>query len=310
MTGARATPPSAAAGGAPVTRRLDYGAFCISIDLELAWGIWDQPDPVYLERCLRLEHEIVDRLLDLFGRYRVSATWAVVGRLLERGGAAAGPDERLWYAPEIVQRIRDAAPEQEIGSHSFEHIYFGQVPAGAAASDAASARRVHAEHGLEFTSFVYPRNDVAHLDAIRDAGIRVFRGADEGFLVGLRQRSGGPLGRAAHLLEMMLPVTPAVVHPRVHANGLVELPGSMLLIQRRGLRRLVATEVVEAKARLGLRAAAARHGIFHFWFHPSNFYHQTDAQFAVLERVLAYADRMRERGEIQVVPMKHFARIT
>lgn len=309
MTAAGAASPSAAAGAAPATRRLDYGAFCISIDLELAWGIWDVPDPDYLERCLRLEHQIVDRLLDLFGRYRVSATWAVVGRLLERGGAAAGADERLWYAPEIVRRIRDAAPEQEIGSHSFEHIYFGRASRGAAAADAASARRVHAEHGLEFTSFVYPRNDVAHLDAIRDAGIRVFRGADEGFLVGLRQRVPGQLGRAAHLLEMALPLAPAVVHPRVHASGLVELPGSMLLPQRRGLRRLVAPGVVEARARLGLRAAAARHGIFHFWFHPSNFYYRTDSQFAVLERVLAYADSLRERGEIQVLPMKHFARI-
>ncbi|MDQ3389132.1 MAG: hypothetical protein M3483_06470 [Gemmatimonadota bacterium] len=57
----------------------------------------------------------------------------------------------------------------------------------------------------------------------------------------------------------------------------------------------------------GLRLAAANHGIFHFWFHPSNLYHRTDSQFEVLEQILAGAASLRDRGEIQILPMKHFA---
>ena len=60
---------------------LDCGVFTISIDLELAWGIRDRFTPKALP-SLQLEREIVQRLLSVFSRYGISATWAIVGHLL------------------------------------------------------------------------------------------------------------------------------------------------------------------------------------------------------------------------------------
>jgi peptidoglycan/xylan/chitin deacetylase (PgdA/CDA1 family) len=285
------------------------GALAISIDVELAWGIWDKPAPDYHARCAARELGIVDHLVATLARHRAPATWAIVARLLERddGKASTTPHgEKIWYAPEVIERIsRD--PHQEIGSHSYAHVYFGETDREVLRADLAAARAVHDRHRLPFTSFVFPRNQVAHLDLLRDAGIKVFRSIDHGWYQTIRSRVGTLAGRLANLVDKALPVPPSAVHPIHHANGLVELPSSMLLFARNGLRRIVHPEVLVAKARLGLAAARRTGGIFHLWFHPSNFYHDTERQLAMFDRIVAEAARMRDAGELAIRSMGSYA---
>src|SRR6185436_11402526 len=101
------------------------GSLCISIDVELAWGIWDKPSPAYHARCAEREDRIVADLVALFDRFAVAATWAIVGRLLERDETAArstAHGERIWYAPALIERVRAARTLQDIGSHSYAHV--------------------------------------------------------------------------------------------------------------------------------------------------------------------------------------------
>jgi hypothetical protein len=287
------------------------GDFCISIDLELAWGTWDKPSPDYDRLCAEKEKAIVTSLLELFARYETPATWAIVGRLLDREPAAAnrsGHGDRIWYAPDLVELVRDAAPRHDIGSHGFAHIYFGHAARDQIRADLESARRVHHAHGLDFTSFVFPRDQVAHLDLLEAVGIRVFRSVDVGWSTTVRQKAGTLPGRLANLADQMLPLPPVAVRPRLHPNGLVELPCSMLLLARGGVRRLVRPQIVVAKAKLGLQAARRTGGIFHLRFHPSNFYYQTERQLTVLDRILAAAANMRDRGDLRIRTMKSYAR--
>jgi peptidoglycan/xylan/chitin deacetylase (PgdA/CDA1 family) len=285
------------------------GALCISIDLELAWGTWDKPSAACHRLCAEKERLVVHALLELFASRAVPATWAVVGRLLDRSGGAPATEfgERIWYAPDLVEAIRNSPPGHDIGSHSFAHVYFEELDRGLLAADLRAARRIHEEHGLAFTSFVFPRNQVAHLDLLAEAGVKVFRSADVGWHTAIRKTAGTLPGRAAHLAHTLLPISPGVVQPRSHPFGLVELPSSMLLLARDGLRRLVRPEIAEMKAKLGLRRAA-RHGkVFHLWFHPSNFYRETDVQLGVLESILDEACAMRDRGAIDVRTMASYA---
>lgn len=296
------------------------GALCISIDVELAWGIWDKPSADYHERCARYEAMIVRRLIELFETYEVSATWAIVGRLLERDDRAAATTahgERIWYAPEVIEAIQRARVAQDIGSHSYGHVYFGETPREALRRDLAAARRVHAAHGLPFTSFVFPRNQVAHLDLLREAGVGVFRSTDRGWHMAVRDRLGGRAGRVANLADKLLPIPPAAVHPVDHAGpgsqldargSLVELPSSMLLMARNGLRRAIHPASIVGKARLGLRAARRAGGTFHLWFHPSNFYYEPEAQLATLAEIVAAAAAMRDRGELEIRPMSSYGK--
>jgi peptidoglycan/xylan/chitin deacetylase (PgdA/CDA1 family) len=285
------------------------GSLCISIDLELAWGIWDKPSPAYHARCAEHEARIVRALLALFEQFSVSATWAIVGRLLELDQAVARSTSygaRIWYAPELVELVRMARTPQDIGSHGYAHIYFGATSRDSLRSDLASARRVHDAHGLPFVSFVFPRNQVAHIDLLRAAGVKVFRSIDHGWHIDARQRLGAGVGRIANLVDKILPIPPAVVHPVAHGD-VVELPSSMLFMGRNGLRRAVHPAAVVAKARLGLAAAQRSGGAFHLWFHPSNFYYETERQLETLSGILRAAAELRERGAIEIRPMSSFA---
>jgi len=283
----------------------DRGAFCISIDLELAWGVWDAVTPQYISKCLALERPIVREILSQFQRYGIEATWAVVARLLE---PSASGDSQAWYAPDLVEAIRDASPRQEIGSHTYAHTYFDKAPRDAVRDDLEAAARLHREHGLDFTTFVFPRNFVAYVDELARVGIKVFRSVDVGW-----QTSLAPLGervrRLANLADKIVPVPPSPVQPRRHPDGLVELPSSMLLMARNGPRKLIHPKALETKAILGLRAAARTGGVFHLWFHPSNFYYDTERQLGVLGTVLARACQLRDGGQLDVRPMGSFAHV-
>jgi hypothetical protein len=287
------------------------GAFCLSIDFELAWGMWDRPAREYFQLCAEKEPSIVERLLALFQAYEISATWAIVARLLERKGpipVQTLEGERIWYAPGLVDAIRRATPAQDIGSHTYAHIYFDTCGRDAIRDDLENAHRVHREHQLDFTSFVFPRNQVAHVDLLADAGLGVFRGIDVGWHTAVERKAGLLAGRIANLADKIVPVSPAVVHPLARQGAMVELPSSMILIDRSGIRRLARTQVIEAKARRGLTATERDGGIFHLWFHPSNFYYDTDVQFGVLERILRLAAGMRDRGQLDIRPMNSYAR--
>jgi hypothetical protein len=286
------------------------GALTISIDLEGAWGIWDKPSPAYHARCAAAEREIVDGLVGIFDRHHVAATWAIVARLLERDEVAAGKTafgDRIWYAPDAIARVRAAEVAQDIGSHTYAHPYFQERPRDELAADLQAARRVHDAHGLPFTSFVFPRNQVAHLDLLRAAGVRVFRSVDHGWYMGVRARLGATAGRLANLVDKTLPVPPTAVHPVDHGDGLVELPSSMLLLGRNGARRVVHPATIVAKARLGLAAARRTGGVFHLWFHPSNFYYDTARQLETLSKIIEIAAAMRDRAELDIRPMSSFA---
>lgn len=285
------------------------GSLCISIDLELAWGIWDKPSADHHARCARLELDVVARLIEILETREARATWAIVGRLLERDPVVAGTTphgDRIWYAPDVIDLIRRARVEQDLGSHSYAHVYFSEISRESAQRDLADARRIHDAHRIPFVSFVFPRNQVAHIDVLREAGIRVFRSVDLGWHIAVRKRAGRTAGRLANLADKVLPVPPAVVEPIDH-GGIVELPSSMLLISRNGLRRAIHPLALIAKARLGLERARRTGGTFHLWFHPSNFYHDTDRQLETLAEIVSIAARMRDRGQLEIRPMSSFA---
>lgn len=291
----------------PGEHRLQRGAFCISIDVELAWGYWDCLSPAYLAQCSRLDRTVIQELVQLFARHEVSATWVVVGALLDRDSARPEGAEAVWFAPDVLESIVRAPHAQEIGSHSFAHIDFASAPAGAARADLAHAREIHRAHGLDFTSFVFPRNRVGHLAELAQHGIKVFRGPDRGAIHTAGRLAGRVGRRVANYVDKLIPISPAVVHPIAHPEGIVELPGSLLLMGRDGVRRLVPPRALTAKATRGLRRAAREGGVFHLWFHPSNFHAETTTQLAILDAILTAATELRRTGELDIVPMGHFA---
>ncbi|MGH2362787.1 MAG: hypothetical protein ACRDGM_19850, partial [bacterium] len=91
--------------------------------------------------------------------------------------------------------------------------------------------------------------------------------------------------------------------PYMDPGGILGIQGSMLLLGRDGIRRIVSPRMVKLHMRLALRRAANTGKVFVLWFHPSNFYAEPDAQFAIFEAVLRQASAMRDAHVLLPVTM-------
>jgi peptidoglycan/xylan/chitin deacetylase (PgdA/CDA1 family) len=284
------------------------GQLIISIDLELAWGVWDHLTPEDLRFAAEDERPICASLIELFDRHRVPATWAIVAALLDQRSSVARPgDKGCWYAPEVIEQIVGARVRHEIGSHGGLHRYFDRMTAAQAREDLEFAREQHRAYGLPFDAFVFPRNSAGHFDVLRDAGLHAFRGSDLGWFM-TAGAAGRTAGRIANLVDKLLPIPPTAVSAHRNSEGLVDIPGSMLLLGRGGARRFVLPTVSRAKLAMGLARARDTQSIFHLWFHPSNFYYRRDEQLATLAWFLEHAADEASRNRLEILTMGECAR--
>lgn len=313
--------------------KLDRGVFTISIDFELIWGTLDLFGPDRFRKLCETERsDVISRLLDLFIEFDVSATWAVLGHLfLDRCEAVSGlthPEivrphhawcDKDWFAEDrggseddksiflgrsLVEKIRDCEVEQEIGSHSFSHVIFGDAGCSreAAESEIAACIRAARELGIELRSFVFPRNSIGHLDVLRENGFICYRGSEPHWY----ENASVPekIRRLARIWEVMTAAEPPVVLPEEITNGFWNVPGSMIYFPMHGFRRYIPVSLRVKRAIKGLNAAARRRRIFHLWFHPTNLADQMEPMFDGLRAILEHASRLRERGEIEVLSMR------
>ena len=313
---------------------LAKGIFVVSIDFELAWGYVDEKLTAEKKAAIRREAEAIIRLLNLFDEYNIPATWGVVGHLLENdcvwsGGRAhadfprpimadekrdwfaahpapSDPEEDLWFDRcGLVDAIRQARAGHEIASHSYAHLLYGskQSHPRALEKDLAKAASIHQARGLACSTFIFPRNSVGQLDLLRKYGFVCYRGRRTRWYDPLPR----PLGRLAHLASYLSPIG-LTSAPAIGRNGLVDIPDSLLLMSRGGVRRHLPPACVARKARNSLARAAARQEIFHLWFHPYNLVFETERQFAILRSVFQAAARLRGAGKIDILTMKDAAR--
>jgi glycosyltransferase involved in cell wall biosynthesis/peptidoglycan/xylan/chitin deacetylase (PgdA/CDA1 family) len=281
------------------------GVAVISIDTELAWGEAHHRDGPP-RREYGDERRVIDRLLTVFERYEIPATWAVVGHLFldrcSRDGAdgrphpevlrpeypwlegdwfdvdpcadrAAAPD---FYGPDIVERIKACAVAQEIGCHSFAHAMVGEPGYRSAVfeSDLAACRAAADAHGIDLRSFVFPRNSVGHVEVLGTQGFTSYRGR-------ARKR---------------------VVRPRREASGVWNIPATYLYAPATR-RRNVPIGLWALVPRMRLRQAARDRSLFHLWFHPYNITDDPERALRGIELISREAARLRERGRLDVLTM-------
>ncbi len=276
------------------------GAFVISIDYEYAWGFtdWNLTEEDF-ER-MRGEVAITKRLIALFEKYSIPATWAIVGNLLQLG--SRGRDV-VWYdAENLIKKIATSPVGHEIGSHSFEHTLFSEVSKDIAIADIQQAYTIHQTHNFSFHSFIFPRNKEGYHAVLREYGLRAYRGVTSMWYSKL-PKILRPLWRG---IDFWLPT--AYTHtPTVHTSGLLNIPDSFFFITRRGLQKLLPPSRFVRKVEYGLTQAIKRGEVFHLWFHPSNFSYDTETQFAIFEDILRSASVVREKGQLSILTMQGIA---
>jgi len=297
------------------------GTFTISLDTELAWGTFDidggieRYDPAY-----RRSRRVVDDMCDLFDRYEVPATWAVVAHLLEDCGGdhppfptvdfrwfndwfgslpcRSGVADELWYAEDVVERIRAAAVDHEIGLHGYSHLILGEPGCSreAAAAELRAGVETLRDAGVDPTTFVFPRNRIAHRDVLADNGIEAYRGLDGRWY---EPSLPEPAKKPFRFLDEALCRTPAVVTPR-EVDGLVEIPGSQVFRPYHDGWQFTLPSSQRRRGIRGLDRAAETGGVFHLRFHPFDLGFEPDRLLSQLEMVLSHAATLRNAGDLTV----------
>lgn len=319
-------------------------ALVVSIDVELRWGLRDLLPPdggAYRENLLGAR-EVLPRLLDVFEAYGVRATWAVVGflmaatreeqlahapppalrpayadRRLDPYGEATGrgeEDDPLHFGASLVKQIR-ARTGQEIATHTFSHYYClepGQSQE-AFAADLAAALGIAAARGIRLFSAVLPRGQVnpAYSAALAGAGFGAVRGGQRGWLYRPATDAAfrAPARRAARLVDAYTGASGAHVSSWADvagAAGPCDVAASMFLRPYSPrLRHLEALRL--ARIRRGMRAAAARGGVFHLWWHLHNSGRHQDQNLGALRAVLDGFAECRERSGMRSMTMGEVA---
>lgn len=319
----------------------EFGAFVISLDFELHWGVRDHAPPhgPYRQNLLGV-WKAVPAMLRLFEEYEVSATWATVGLLFAQSRAErdrflptarpayvdrsldpfvepVGNDERddpLHYAPSLVAAIAQT-PRQEVGTHTFSHFYCleaGQTERDFRA-DLASAVAVARERGIELRSIVFPRNQHCHAydAALVDAGLLAYRGNASGWMHRASPASAqSSPRRALRLVDALAPIGPARDVPwraLKQPSGLYDVAASAFL-RPVGLGGRTGDELRFNRLAAACRAAARRQSVFHLWWHPHNFGIRLDENLAFLRRLLDVLQECRASDGMQSMGMLDVAR--
>lgn len=312
---------------------LQKGAFTISIDHESAWGYADHDLSDADKKRILDESFIVRRLILLFEKYNVPATWAVVGHLIDRGcpwdGKTPHPEYKrpvhkgeqkdwfrdhppkneytdpLWFdADNLISQARQSKAGHDIGSHSYAHILYDEdlTDEESIKADLNNLGRVHRVHDVPLTTFIFPRNVEGFHRLLKINGFTTYRGNSPKWY----DKYTGMRKRLYHLLDYISPKGRTSL-PDTKKFGLVNIPDSMLLLGRNGLRRLVRPKHMIRKARNSLKKAAKKGEVFHLWFHPSNFSYDTETQFDIFEAILEEATRLRSEGQLDILTMEDIA---
>ena len=316
------------------------GAFVISLDFEIQWGVRDYnpPDGNY-SRHLLGERQSVPAMLELFKEYGVAATWATVGFLFAKSKAElekykpkvlpnyknaslfpydekVGENERedlLHYAPSLIEQIQKT-PRQEIGTHTFSHYYCldsGQT-AETFTADLQSAIAIAAPYGIRPQSIVFPRNqhNPNYEEILLENGITCFRGNPPSRMYQVSETSQRkPVYRASRLADTYINLSGynTAKWENVWKGKLANVPASFFL--RPFSKKLEFLENRKLKRLTqSIEYAARNKEIFHLWWHPHNFGVNLKENINFLRKILEVYKRCEESYEMQSLTISETAK--
>lgn len=288
--------------------------FVLSFDLELAWGVLNENMGVlaFLERNKTHSREPIDFLLRTLEKHDIASTWAVVGHLFlrscekENGIPHANmarftadwysrdpctdiERDPLFYGRDIVERILSNPVKHEIGYHSFSHVVFSRCPREVARAEIDVAKEIAKEFDISLKSFVFPRNEVGHVDLLKEAGFTVYRGPDISRWKGNQSYLTRKMNAAADRL-LISPTSPIL------RKDIWEIP---TCLHFRNDRKPFNSFW---QAKVGIRRAIEQRKVFSMYLHPWDLLVCPPLK-KDLDSLLSMVSEWRDRGELSVVTL-------
>lgn len=318
----------------------ECGLFVISLDFELLWGIKDLEMSEEYKENVYGARKAIPKILELFKKYGVHATWATVGIMLnsnkneiennipsklpnyENANCSAyvhlnevgksEKEDKLHYAGELLRTIQ-AYPHQEIGSHSYSHYYCTEVGADGESfcCDIQNAIRITENKcGTKVLSFVFPRNQYTNesLKVLNENGIKCYRGNPKNGYDSTKIGLGKFVQKIIRFLDSYFSLEGPVTY-KIENNGdeIINVPASRFLRPYSGIKALEHLKIKRIKGQM--QYAAMHNELFHLWWHPHNFGKNTDEMINELVEILEAYKELRENNGFMSVNMKEYMEI-
>ena len=317
------------------------GYFCVSLDMELYWGVHDTGTFDYFENVKCSREKAIPGMLELFNEYGIHTTWAIVGAAFAKKldelkkyipakelqptyeNAVRSPyhlfDENViaedgerpsaFLAGNELEKIQ-SVPYQEIGTHTFSHYYCNEQGQNVKQfkADLKAAIAIANDNQIELKSIVYPKNeiDVSYLKASSELGIEAYRGIESNWIYNSRL----PLiiKRILRFADAYFPISGANCHEPAVNGGLINICASRILKPYN--KKLCFFEPLKIRRIKSQMKYAAKHNkIFHIWWHPHNFGADTEKNLKTLEEMLKYYKTLQEEYGMQSANIGELANI-
>ncbi len=275
------------------------GALVISLDFELVWGLFDhiriQDKVSYFNNTL----EVIPRIIDIFEKNTIHATWATVGMLFNENWEEWHSNipeiiptyarkeldaygygkrhqklglEKFFFAPNLIKTIQ-SVNGQEIGTHTYSHYYCledGQTKAQFEA-DINQCIKIASKFDIELKSLVFPRNQFnqEYLEICAQKEIETVRSNPKFWYWDTTKKDTLAI-KLARTADAYLPFekksypTDSLILDKVfcqQASRFLRPQHSIALLNDARLNRIKREMIQAAKSR----------EVYHLWWHPHNF---------------------------------------
>lgn len=312
------------------------GVFCISLDFELHWGVFDkksvEENPAYFDQA----RASVKAMLDLFVDNEIHCTWATVGALaannqkeqaqclyeigatydqeaLRPAKVKVGEDEindPNHFAQSLIELI-EISPYQELASHTYSHFYTLEP---GSTHDAFERDLRLAKEALDNpVSLVYPRNQYSqeHLELAYQYGIEVARtNPDNWFWKTEAQTKESLVKKVIRTLDHYFPIASDTSVPfdrlQKHPGQPLLLPASRFLRPPSVIDKLLGKRKV-SRICAEMTKAAKNSGVYHLWWHPHNFSVNHDQSMGELKKILDHYNTLKAQYGFQSLSMSELA---
>ena len=302
------------------------GTFLISLDYELMWGMFDVVSKEdYGRTNVSNVPMVIDKLLALFRKYDVHATFATVGMLMYENkeklvedlpsirpsyinttcsaynGTIEGikhDEEIQFFQPQVVQKLKNA-DGIEVGTHTYCHYYCWENGQTIEQFDVDinKACEVAERNGIVLKSIIFPRNQVSteHLKVCAKYGITSYRGNALKYFNEPKNRWEGIKNRICRLFDAYLNIggVTSVPYSEIDLSEIpVNLRASRLL--RPYSQKLAILDGIRLNRMKKEILHAAQNGeMYHIWWHPHNFGANMEQNLAFLEELLKFYSECR-----------------
>lgn len=301
--------------------------------MELNWGVHDVFTLEEYGGNILGARLAIPGILQLFLKYDIHATWAIVGMLYcesktelltkledldfpyEKG--AFSPKSNLWqvgedelqdpyhYGLSLIEAIK-AVPNQEIGTHTFSHYYC--LEDGQQIGDFEKDLKTVVQLKEKISSLVFPRNqtNIDYLNVCKKYGITAYRGNEESWIYGAyTSKTNTITKRILRLVDAYVNLTGHHTFSlkNIQKDPILNIKSSRFLrpysskfsfLEKLRLRRI----------KKGLTKAAKKNELYHLWWHPHNFGRNTKENLQFLEEILKHVDYLKFKYNFQSMHMR------